>query len=56
MARALLNFKVQNKLKGDIMEILLGIVVYTVVLMFLLLFGRFTKDCDNSMRKYFAQK
>ncbi|MFA5834664.1 MAG: hypothetical protein WDA22_14385 [Bacteroidota bacterium] len=38
------------------MEIIIGLIAYAVVLFFLLSFGRFCKECDNSMQGYFGQR
>ena len=38
------------------MEIIIGLIAYMVVLFFLLSFGRFSKECDNSMREYFSKR
>jgi hypothetical protein len=35
------------------MEILIGIVLYALFLFFFISLGKFTKDCDNSMREQF---
>ena len=38
------------------MEIIIGVIAYAVILFFLLSFGRFSKECDNSMREYFGTR
>jgi hypothetical protein len=38
------------------MEIIIGLIAYTVVLFFLLSFNRFCKECDNSLLGYFSKE
>ena len=38
------------------MEIIIGVIAYAVILFFLLSFGRFSKECDNSIREYFRKR
>ncbi|MCK9407546.1 MAG: hypothetical protein M0R68_00255 [Bacteroidetes bacterium] len=38
------------------MEIIIGLIAYAVVLYFLVSFGRFSKECDNSMGEYFGKR
>ena len=45
---------VQNQ-KDWIMEIVIGLIAYTAILFFLLSCGRFSKECDNSLREYFSK-
>lgn len=37
------------------MEIVIGLIAYTAILFFLLSYGRFFKECDNSLREYFSK-
>ncbi|MDP1676446.1 MAG: hypothetical protein Q8L88_06225 [Bacteroidota bacterium] len=38
------------------MEIIIGVIAYAAVLFFLLSFGRFSKECDNSIREYLGKR